>query len=81
MVEALEAVLDLPAHGERVSSPVEGDAVLVDRGGEACDVGAYGGGEGDGIAPLTWVILVGAAERADGGLIGDAGVRPPTVNG
>ena len=72
MVEALEAVLDLPAHGERVSSPVEGDAVLVDRSGEACDVGAYGSGEGDGVTPFADNVVGGAAERTHSGLVGDA---------
>ena len=71
--ESGEAVLDDPALSHGVVVPGEGDAVGSGVAcGEAGDVGADSGGEGDGVAPVT-LEEVDSAEGADGGIVGHAG--------
>ena len=74
MVEAAVAVLDNPALGQRVSRPAEGHVVGMDIADvKAGDIGADGGGEGDGVAPFAYDVVCRAAERTDGGIVGGVG--------
>ncbi len=73
MDESGIAVLDGPALSHGIGVPAEGYAVGGDvAGGEASDVGASGGGEGNGVAPVA-LKHDGTADGTDRNIVGEAG--------
>ena len=73
--EAGIAILEFPTVGPAALGPVEEDAVALQLGGsEVGGIGAYIGGEADGVAPLAGIIKA-LTVGLDCGVVGDAAFK------